>query len=144
MAITDSEDLVTQTFELLAGVADSLSEAARTRCATQAMTELGWSFSLSNPLKEFWAIERCRRHIIYVLMTIAATKFQYKHIHLEHKYKHLSDMIKEMDESFLEAIENYPDLFSELLDLMVGDDSASGLISYITTGFVYDTTGVEL
>lgn len=143
MAISDSDALVSQTQELLSGISDALSPEALTRCAGQAMIELGWSFPLSVPQKEYWAIDRCRRHILYVLMTIAATKFQYKHIHLEHKYKHLSDMIKNIDAAFAKAIEDSPDLFSELLDNMVGE-GADSLISYISTGFSYDVTGVEL
>ncbi len=143
MAIADSSALVSQTQELLAGISDALSSDALTRCANQAMTELGWSFSLSDAQKEYWAIERCRRHILYVLMTIAATKFQYKHIHLEHRYKHLSDMIKNLDEVFAKAIEDYPDLFSELLDNMVGE-GAEDLIHYISNGFYYDVAGVEV
>lgn len=138
MAIADFDELLEVTTPLLAGIATSLPDAVLERCAEYTMSELQWSLPLSDSKKEYWAIERCRRHIISALQAAAAMKFQYKQIHLEHRFKHLTILIEKLDEQFAKAIYDYPELFVDLTS------TYSDVAYYITSGFTYDKMGIEL
>lgn len=141
MAISSLDDLIIKTTDLMSGTADSLDPTALESAASQALSEVGWSFPINDTVKQHWAIERCRRHILYVLMNVAALKFQYKQIHLEHRFKHLSAMIEQADSKFQAFVEDNPSLF---VDSVLSDMDREGFMTYITNGFAYDPTGIQV
>jgi hypothetical protein len=142
MAIANKDDLIETSTLLLGGAASSLATAALEAAADQAISETVWGFPTPDGVKSYWLIERTRRHILQVLANVAAMKFQYKQIHLEHRYKHLSALISSMDTLFLAFVEENPELFAAaFVDL---DADTSGYFTYITNGFYYDITGIEL
>lgn len=138
MAIADVDSLLEITRPLLVGIDAPLSVETLEACANYTMSELQWSFPLSDTRKEYWAIERCKRHLLVAMQTITAMKFQYKMIHLEHRFKHLTQMIDKLDETFEKAVDEFPDLFGDL------NSTYSDVAYYITNGFTYDKMGIEL
>ena len=141
MAISSLDDLIIQTQSLMSGTADNLEFPVLEAAAQQALSEVGWSFPINDAVKQHWVIERCRRHILYVLMNVAALKFQYKQIHLEHRFKHLSAMIEQADSKFQAFVEDNPSLF---LDSVLSDMDKEGFMTYITNGFAYDPVGIQV
>ena len=138
MAIADVDELLEVTQPLLVGIDASLEYPTLEACALYTMNELQWSFPISDRQKEYWAVERCKRHLLVAMQTVTAMKFQYKQIHLEHRFKHLTQMIDKLDEAFAKALEDFPDLFGDLTS------TYSDVAYYISNGFTYDKMGIEL
>lgn len=137
MSLLDQDELLDAVKNLMGGSFDRVSDRGFEQAAGQAEAELMWSYPLEDARKCFWLVERTRRHVVYVLMVEAAHKFQYKQIHLEHRFKHYIQMIEQMDVSFLQGMEDFPDLF---LDMGTYSDFAY----YLNPGFVYDSLGRDL
>lgn len=138
MAIADQDELIEFTQNLMGDSSDKVSTAGFEQAAIQAEAELGWSFPLDDARKCYWLVERNRRHVIYVLMVESAHKFQYKQIHLEHRFKHYIQLVEKMDASFVQALEDNPELF----DMIEG--GYENFADYIRPGFVYDSLGQDL
>jgi len=137
MSLLDQDELLEAVKNLMGGSLDRVSDIGFIQSAGQAEAELGWGYPLTDDRKCYWLVERTRRHVIYVLMVESAHKFQYKQIHLEHRFKHYIQMIEQMDISFLKAIDDFPELF---VDIGVYDDFAY----YLDPGFVYDSLGRDI
>lgn len=136
MAIADQAALITETKTLTGGSFDKISDPGWTRVATQTELELGWAYVITDYNKEYWMVERCRRHAMYLLMVESANKFQYKKAYLQHKFQNYIQLIKQMDAEFEQAVEDDPhDIFGDI------GASFSDFASYITTGFGTDNLG---
>ena len=138
MAISDQEELIEIVKTLMGDSFDRVSDQGFISATTQAEMELGWSYPLADARKCFWLVERARRFTVYVLMVESAHKFQYKQIHLEHRFKHYIQLIEQMDAAFYKALEDFPELFDQI------DGSYSDFAFYISPGFVYDSLGRDL
>lgn len=75
-------------------------------------------------------------------MVESAHKFQYKQIHLEHRFKHYIQLIENLDMLFAKAIEEFPELFEELLDAQSLGAGVLGI--YMGPGYIYDQLGRDL
>lgn len=100
-----------------------------------AIRELGLAFPLSNDTKEYWAIERGKRHSYDIIRSSSARKFRYKQIHLNQRFDHFDRLIDKMDESFAYALET---------DAGLSGISGMLYIHYIKPGFVYDKYGRDI
>jgi len=112
---------------------EKVSDDGFKKAVVQAQSELNWSVPLSDPIQEYWMIERTKRFVTYILLFESAHKFQYKKISLQHRFKHYKDLLEMMDAEFLAAIENNPDKFDT--------STGSELSIYLTNGFTYDSDG---
>lgn len=139
MSIADQATLITETKTLTGGSFDKISDPGWVRVATQTELELGWPYPVSDSNKEYWLVERCRRHAMYLLMVEASAKFQYKKIFLQHRFHNYIQLIKQMDADFQKAIEDDPhDIFADV------GASFSDFASYITSGFHTDNLGRDI
>lgn len=102
----------------------------------QAVRELGFSFPITNNTKEYWIIERSKRHVLDVLRTASAYKFRYKQIYLNQRFEHLNTLLEKMDEEFKDALNNEPDLLNVDIFKTFG--------TYIDNGIIYDQFGNDI
>ncbi len=100
-----------------------------------ALKEMGLSFPVSNPSREFWLLARAKRHAFDMIRTSSARKFKYKQINLQQRFDHFDRLIHELDAAYLTALETDPDLMGIRGDLFIG---------FVKPGFVYSTNGVDL
>lgn len=100
-----------------------------------AIRELGLAFPLSNAVKEYWAVERGKRHSYDLIRASSARKFRYKQIHLNQRFEHFDKLIDRMDENFAYALET---------DAGLVGISGMLYIHYIKPGFVYDQYGRDI
>lgn len=134
--ITDRDELISFTTNLLGGSSTKVSEDGLTQAASQTELELKFTYPVSDDTESYWMVERMRRHLLYILMVESAHKFQYKQIHLEHRFRNYIQLIEKADADFLKAAEDFPDLF----DLGTYENFAY----YLSPGFVYDELGRDL
>jgi hypothetical protein len=138
MAIADQDELIETVQVLLGDSYDKISGDGYEKACVQAETELGWTFPLADARKCYWLVERARRHTIYVLMVESAHKFQYKQIHLEHRFNHYIKLVERMDAEFVKALEDFPELFDGI------DGGYDDFAYYINPGFVYNSLGRDI
>lgn len=139
MAIANQVALIAAVKNLMGTSFDKVSDEGFIRAAVQTETELQWDYPISVVGKQFWMIERCRRHSIYILMVESAAKFQYKLVRLQHRFQNYIQLIRNMDELFYKAIEDDPmDIFEDI----GGSFSDFGYL--ITSGFVTDSLGRDV
>lgn len=134
MAIDTQEALISTTKDVMGGSFDKVSDAGYVQATTQAELELSITYPITSTLISYWAVERVRRHVIYVLMVEAAHKFQYKQIHLENRFKHYIQLIEKMDSDWLIAMEDSEEFGSVY----------SEFCHYLSTGFIYDALGRDI
>ena len=114
-----------------------ISDESYERIADKTLAELKWSYPLNDSFKEFWLVERARRHAIYLLYIESAQKFKYKQISLNQRFDHYAAIIKQMDADFVKATDDYPTMFP-------GVDTTMGFIQHIGHGFEYDRLGNDI
>ena len=136
MALTTEAELITFVKDTMGASYEKVSDDGFKRAVSQAQAELHWLLPLTDSFKEFWLVERTKRFVTYILLFESAHKFQYKKISLQHRFAHYMQLLKMMDDSFKEALENNPDLF----DTSVWPN----LTFYLTNGFQYDVDGEDL
>lgn len=136
MSLSNVEALKNRISVSLSDLTNNLGSEALFFAAEQAVNELNITFPISSGTIQMWATLRGKRHALDLLRTAAAYKFQYKQIHLEHRFKQLSAQIEQMDKEFEEAKKTEPELFG----LSVTD----GFGVYLGNGFVYDQYGNDI
>lgn len=136
MAIANQAALIVIVKNLMGTSFDKISDNGFINAATQTELELPWSYPISVSGQEFWMVERCRRHAIYILMVESAAKFQYKLVRLQHRFQNYIKLIENMDALFYKAIEDDP---MEIFEDLASSFSDFGYL--ITNGFVYDNLG---
>jgi len=135
MPILNQDDLIDLTQELMGGSSDRISIEGYETAASQTEKELTIIYPIADDVTSYWSVVRMRRHSIYILMVESAHKFQYKHIHLEHRFKHYIQLIEKMDKEWLDAMDDNPDLFGSVY---------SDFSFYLAPGFVYDALGRDI
>jgi len=134
--IADKSELLGLLTSLMQSTITKVGETASNASIDQALRELHITLPVDNVDQEYWVIERSKRWLLYALLVEAASKFQYKKIFLQHRYKQYFDLVKMADQEFLSTLENDPTLFD------IGGNTA--LFSYIEAGFIYDFTGEDI
>jgi len=141
MAVGSRDEAIEIAVSLLGGIADNLEATPLEFAGDQAISETSWPFPVDG-IQGYWIIERTRCHIIQILADVAAMKFQYKQIHLEHRFKHLNQLLLAADEKFRAFVEENPEMFADAFATQ--DTDLDGFLTYISNGFEYDKTGIEL
>ncbi|MFW6364432.1 MAG: hypothetical protein ACOCZ4_00355 [Bacteroidota bacterium] len=100
-----------------------------------AIQELALAFPLSNPIFEYWAVERGKRHSYDIIRSSAATKFRYKQIHMQQRFIHFNALIERMDADYAYALETNAELMKS---------DSQFFITYIKAGFIYDEFGRDI
>jgi hypothetical protein len=135
MSILTQDALIDLTKNLMGGSTDRVTTDGYESAAGQVEKELGITYPITDDTLSYWSAERMRRHSLYILMVESAHKFQYKQIHLEHRFKHYIQLIEKMDNEWLEAMDDNPDLFGSVY---------SDFSFYLAPGFVYDCLGKDI
>lgn len=138
MTITKASFSV-QLKQQLGTISDKLTLPQIDASVSTALRELGWTLPVTHNTKEYWLIERAKRHCLFILMIESAHKIRYKELHLQNRFNQYKDLIYEMDQSFEKAMEANPSLFSSVNALDGG--SGEGFISFIPAGFSYNDVG---
>jgi len=102
-----------------------------------AERETGWSLPVSGSFKEFWMINRSKRHVYEILRTGNAHKFKVEGINLQHRFDHYHKLIQEMDEKFEAAVIDNPAEFA-------GVDTFKMFGTKVDAGFAYDDYGKDV
>ena len=134
MTIQSNAELIALAKLEMGGSQDLLDDSQWDRVAEKAKQELGWSLPLSDSFKEFWLVERSRRHALVILMTEAAHKFKYKQLNLQQRHANYLATVKYLDEEFRKALEENPFSFSS-----AKPESFFG--TYVGAGFSSDALG---
>ena len=137
MAVQDLTDFTDQVSIELGGLASKVATDAFERCSDKTMEELQWSYPITDSFKSYWTIERGKRHLIQIFLIESAIKFKYKQIHLNQRFDHYLLLIKKMDEDFLQAIEENPEVFPT-------PAGGTSFPVYIANTFTYDFLGRSL
>ena len=138
MSIASVDDLLEICGNLMGESSSLVSAAGQEEAAEQALRELPWTLPQEDEIKNFWIIERTKRHIMYILLLEQAHKFRFKQIHLQQRFDHYIKLIDKMDVDFKEFVESNPAIFP--IDSLTG----SALGEFIGSGFVYDQLGRDL
>lgn len=101
-----------------------------------AERETGWTLPVSGSFKEYWIINRSKRHVYEILRTGNAHKFKVEGINLQHRFDHYHKLIQEMDVKFEAAVKDNPAEFA-------GVDTFKMFGTKIDAGFVYDDQGKD-
>lgn len=102
-----------------------------------AMSELGWSFPVTEAAKIFWLTKRALRHACYILWIASAQKFKYKQVNLNQRFEHYEKLLKQMDLEYENALSSSSSVFASV-------DQYKLFGTAINAGFVYDYTGRDL
>ena len=136
-----NKDKLVEVIENLVGASyDKVSDEGKALACELAQSELAWSLPQSNSFRVYWIVQRARRHLMYILLCESAHKFRFKEIHLHNRFKHYHQLIKQMDNEFMEVIEERPLDFDHLTS--TNTNGVFGL--YLTSGFNYNYAGEDL
>lgn len=130
----DATELTTKVTVGIGGLSTLFTADEYTSANDKAIMELGWSFPLTDTKKQYWAIERMKRHLIEILLLTTADQFRYKDLHRQQKFEHYEKVLKRLDDAFTTAQEEDPALFASV-------DSSLMFGTYASAGFVTDRLG---
>ncbi len=132
--LTTIDDIVGRVQIHMGTSAALLTEEGYQASAEGALGELGYSLPLSDSFKENWVIKRAKRHSLFILYIESANRFQYKQIHLNHRFNHYDKIVQAMDKEFEKAMDdNWLDFVDANPFEIFG--------TKIAAGFSYDTMG---
>lgn len=132
--LTTIDDIVTRVRVHMGTSSTLLTEEGYEASANEAVGELGFALPLSDSFKENWVIKRAKRHCLFILYIESANRFQYKQIHLNHRFNHYDKIVQAMDKEFEKAMEeNWLDFINAHPFEIFG--------TKIDAGFAYDTFG---
>jgi hypothetical protein len=96
-----------------------------------ASRETGFTFPVADGFQTLWMKTRAKRHLFFYLLTESAHKFKYEQINLQHRFDHYRVIIKDMDQLYKEAIEEFAFEFA-------GVTAVNMLGTKIDAGFAYE------
>ena len=88
MTILSSSDFIKQLKIQLGSSSSKLDGPQLDSAVVTTLRELGWAVPITDGTKEYWLIERAKRHSLFILMIEAAHKFRYKELHLQNRFDH--------------------------------------------------------
>lgn len=137
MTLNKRNDLVLKIQSSLGPSSELLEPTEFEFAANQALAELGWKYPITDLRKEYWCIQRGKRHALDLLRIVSAHRFKYKQISLNHRFDHYDRMIQSMDDQFEKARKTDPVLAEAEFD--------AGVFGvYIANNFIYDQTGNDV
>jgi len=144
MSFASIADLKAAVVISMGSLGSSTADATISQGCEIAYNELGFDYPVTDYAEEKWLIERGRRHSLMILCVEASSKFQFKKIYLQHRFKNYMDLITMLDKTFEKAVENDPVLFSDMSGY--GSDGSYFIngMQFITSGFQYDQFGKDI
>jgi len=136
MTISTTSEFVTEIEKAISSSASYLESEETEFAATQALRELGFSLPVDNKKKEYWCIERGKRHALDILRTVSAHKFKYKQLSLNQRFEHYNTLLDKMDADFEKALNSDPDLMDIDVTKFFG--------VYLENSIVYDQFGNDI
>ncbi len=136
MTISTINEFTTEIEKAISSSASYLEPEELEFAATQALRELGFSLPIDNKKKEYWCIERGKRHALDILRTVSAHKFKYKQLSLNQRFTHYDALINKMDSDFEKALNSDPDL----LDI----DMTQFFGVYLGNNMIYNQFGEDV
>lgn len=140
MTIADQTDFIAGLTLRMGANSENISDDGYAVGAETAMSELGWDYPLSHPLKVFWAYSRGVRHCLFILLIESAHKFRYKDIFLQNRFSHYSTLIDKLDKDFEKAKEENAEMFFSAASVSA-EDIISSMCAYIPNVRDYDIYG---
>jgi len=122
------------------GLSRYLEDDDYQNAANDASRETGWAFPVNTDFRIFWSKQRAKRHLFFYLLSESAHKFKYEQINLQHRFDHYSVLIKNMDASFKEIMEERPEEFLEALGM---EDTVGMMGTKVDAGFSYSPAGED-
>ena len=126
--------MVSQLEEEVKGLTSYLDYSDYTNACDDASRETGFVFPASTDFQIRWLKDRAKRHIFFYLLSESAHKFKYEQINLQHRFEHYRSIVKDMDERYAVAQEEFYIEFS-------GASSVNVFGTKIDAGFQYGRTG---
>lgn len=109
MPLTDGE-LQKRLREELKSLASNFDNDDYVNAIGDAKRDTGFStFTTDFQIK--WIKERAKRHLFFYLYSVAASKFKYKQVNLQHRFEHYGKIIDSLDKQFEKVLEEEPHLF---------------------------------
>lgn len=128
------EELITVVESEIKDLASDLEISDSELAVNKALMETSYTLPNTDNAQSYWLIERTKRHLIFMLATGSARKFQVKQIKLSEKFKNLKELYVSMDSEWREAKR----------DLGIGVTDYSTLFgTKIDAGFSYDPVTAE-
>jgi hypothetical protein len=121
----------------IGNIRDKVESQSVSESCDLALLETGWTFPMSNTFMEYWIIARTKRHLFYQILTVSAYKFKFKQINLQNRFEHFRFMVRDCDREFKEAMEEHPELFTNV-------DIVHSFGTKIDAGFRYDELGRDI
>jgi uncharacterized protein YeeX (DUF496 family) len=131
--MADRDELILMVEARIKGLSQQFKPEDYEAAVDDAEEELGWSLPTTDTFKLHWLKLRARRHLISYLLAESATKFSVDQIKLNQKFTNLHDLVKQMDEDYHRAMDEYPELFA--------DADASRIFKMVPAGFRNDWLG---
>jgi len=131
------DEMVTQLQAEVKGLTGSLVTADYGNAIDAAERDTGWDLPQTTEFRIKWLLDRSKRHLFFFLLSESAAKFRFKAIHLQHKFEHYRALIKDMDDRFTAAQEDFAFEFAGVSSYQLAGTK-------IDAGFAYDGTGRDL
>ncbi len=137
--MADREQLKEMVQARVKGLSQQFNEEDYEAAVDDAEEELGWSLPVTDSFKLKWLKLRAQRHLISYLLVESANKFSVDQIKLNQKFENFYKLISKLDEDFHAAIEQFPELFSN-----VDTDFSKAFGIMIPAGFKNDWLGRDV
>jgi hypothetical protein len=137
MAFEKSLDVVDLITIQMSTTASALSPEGLESAVESAMSELGWSFPVTDNNKCWWVAKRAIRHACFILWVASAQKFKYKQVNLQQRFEHYEKLLKVMDTEFTTALATDTNIFANV-------ESYKMFGTAVGAGFRYDFIGRDI
>ena len=137
MSLVDLDEFTDKVSIEMGALASKIATDAFESASNKTYNEVQWPYPISDPFKEYWFLERGKRHLLQIFLLESAHKFKYKQIHLNQRFDHYLLLLKKADEDFLQAIEDNPEAFPT-------PAGGGSFPDYIANTFTYNFLGRSL
>ena len=117
--------------EELKGLSSKFVTADYNNAVDAAERDTGWTLPVTTDFKVKWIIQRAKRHLYSFRRDESADKFKYKQVSLNQRFDNFFKLIKDMDEDFEKAQEEYAFEFA-------GVDALHTFGTKVDAGFAYE------
>lgn len=135
--LESTDDVVVLLTNHMSTTASALTYEGQVAAVDTAMSELNWSFPISDSTKILWIVKRSLRHACFILWVASAQKFKYKQVNLQQRFDHYKELIENMDKEYDSALLSNSAAFLNVETYRMFGTS-------IGAGFVYDGIGRDL
>jgi len=133
-----SAELISLIKKEIKGLSSKFIDADYDNAMSAAEYDTGWSMPVSTSFKIKWMKQRVKRHLFSFRRDESADKFKYKQISLNQRFENFLKLIKDMDEDFEKALDEYAFEFADV-------DALHMMGTKVDAGFAYENqTGRDI